>query len=161
VIGWFRRPGVTLLMVCTANVCRSPAAQVLLQGAFRARGLHRLIRVHSAGTAVAAPGARPDPRMADLGSELGLSFRGISAKPLTVSDLEHADAIYVMEPEHLSALEALAPGSTGGRATLLDPRGAPIQDPYFGSKADVRLAFDQIAESVEHRAEEWALRLNS
>jgi protein-tyrosine phosphatase len=157
---WFRRPEVTLLVVCSANICRSPAAQVLLTDALKHHGLARRVRVVSAGTSVASPGARPDPRMQALGKELGLSFRGIEARPLTRKALEQATETYVMEPEHLQAIAALAPDLSPGNVMLLDPTGAPIEDPYFGSRADVRRAFEQILRCVAQRTQEWAERLD-
>jgi protein-tyrosine phosphatase len=154
----FRRPRITLLVLCSANICRSPAAALLLEAALARRGLKRRLRVISAGTAVGAPGAPADPRMIAIAAESGLRLRGHRAQPLTPALLEAATAVYAMEAEHLEASDALVPEATAERA-LFDPAGEPVDDPYFGDKAGVRAAFERLALHAEARAGEWEHRL--
>lgn len=54
-----------VLTVCTGNVCRSPAAAVVLREAVRAHGLGGLIEVSSAGTSWEAEGLPMDSRTED------------------------------------------------------------------------------------------------
>ncbi len=58
----FGRPACAVLFVCTANICRSPMAQVLLAQRVGELGVGRRVRVDSAGIRVGMPGQRPDPR---------------------------------------------------------------------------------------------------
>lgn len=154
----FRKPEVVLLVLCTANICRSPAAEALLRQALKRLGLSRRVRVLSAGTAVGAPGAHPDPRMRSLAAEVGVPMRGMRAQPLTPALLESATVVYGMESAHLIAVEGVLPGYTG-EVLLLDPEHIPIDDPYFGNKAGVRQVFERLALLAESRAEDWRQRL--
>jgi protein-tyrosine phosphatase len=154
----FSRPQVTLLILCSANVCRSPVAAALLREALRRRGLRRQVRVLSAGTEVAAPGALADPRMVSIAAEIGIRLKGHRAQPLTDLQLQQATVVYAMEPAHLEACAAL-PGWDGTEGDLLDPQGLPVDDPYFGDKAGVRAAFEHLVAVCDARADEWQQRL--
>ena len=66
----FRRPELQILVVCKANVCRSPAAEALLRYHLRQCGLQRRVVVRSAGTTVGVSGVPPDPRMVAIAAEI-------------------------------------------------------------------------------------------
>lgn len=157
-ISWFRRPEAHILVLCTANICRSPAAEVLLRDALRQRGLGRRVKVTSAGTEVGAPGATPDPRMVSIAAEGGLAMRRLYATAVTADAIATATLVYVMEPAHREAIEHLLQ-ETGTACELLDPEGVPVEDPYFGSKANVRAVFERLAIIAQQRADEWGQRL--
>lgn len=155
--GWLKQaPEVTLLVVCSANVCRSPVAEWLLRDALRRRGVGRRVGVVSAGTDAAPVPMQPDPRMVSLCSEQGIkSGRGLS-RPITLDLIAGASAIYVMEPTHREKICELDLTSADKTIELFDPAGDPIDDPYFGSRADLRVAFERILTCAELRAEQWA-----
>jgi len=155
---WWRKPDATVLILCTANVCRSPAAEALLRAQLRARGLGRRVRVLSAGT-TALPGAAPDPRMQTLAGELGVRLRGQRSRPLTPALLAEASAVYAMETSHLDAADEQLGAPPGQLRELFDPRGEPIGDPYFGNMAAVRSVFERLADCAAARAVEWQRRL--
>lgn len=151
---WFRRrPRQTLLVLCSANICRSPAAEALLREQLRALGSYKSVAVLSAGTE-AQVGMSPDPRMRDLASEIGVKIRGRS-RPLDAALLAQATVVYAMEPEHLQSADAIMDAPEGQRRELFDPTGAPIADPYYGSKAAVREVFETLQRVARERALEW------
>ena len=154
----FTGPEVTVLLLCTANVCRSPAAAALLRAALRRRGLRRRVRVLSAGTAVGAPGALADPRMVAIAREVGVTLKRHRAQQVTDAMLSRATVVYAMTSEHLDACADL-PGWDDGLGQLLDPAGRDVEDPYFGDKSGVRAVFERLAELCELRAEEWRQHL--
>ncbi len=156
----FRAPAYRVLIVCTANVCRSPAAEALLRHQLRLRGLHRKIAVASAGTDVRAPGSSPDPRMVAIAREVGVSLRGIRARPLDARMVAASDVIWVMERSHAIAIEAEYSGSSV-RILSYDPSGADIPDPFFGDKAGVRRVFDRLGQIAVRRGETLAQGLES
>lgn len=156
----FSRPRVTILVLCTANICRSPAAEGLLRDAFKRLGLGRRVTVVSAGTEAAPSGGMPpDPRMVAIAAERGIKLRSLRSQPLTPELLHGCDAVYGMEPAHVEAALAMLDGEPGPEVALIDPDGSAISDPYFGDKAGVRRAFEQLAAVAERRAQEWQQRL--
>lgn len=92
----------TILLVCTGNVCRSPAAQFLLVEHLGPASAQ--YSIHSAG--IAAPvGAPIDPTIAGL-----LRGRGIEADPFAARRLE---------PDLLRAADLILTGSTNHRAAVV------------------------------------------
>jgi protein-tyrosine phosphatase len=96
--------GLTLLAVCTGNVCRSPAVQALLRTHLAAED----VVVSSAGTR-ALVGAPVAPPMADLVRAAGGETDGIRARQLTPAMVTGADLILTLTREHRSAVLTLEP----------------------------------------------------
>lgn len=170
-------PRLRILIVCTANVCRSPMAQAMLRARLKARGWWGLVDVRSAGTRVAQPGRKPDPRVMRLLREKGVPMPRIRARQLTVEHLHEVDWVLVMVSAHASDVRSLIGGSEPsfrlrrlgsyrGKAAIAritspdGPDPVDIPDPYFGSWVDVLRACDHIDEALDGvmRAVELALR---
>ncbi|GAB5414301.1 MAG: low molecular weight protein-tyrosine-phosphatase [Congregibacter sp.] len=147
----FRRYDLLVLVVCTANVCRSPAAEALLKKHLARDPAGKRVRVWSAGTAVGAPGRRPDPRVVEVGASLGANLRGIRAKAIDIKDLQAADVVWVMEAEHHRAIEE-AFAEFSDKVSLFDSANQNIEDPYYGSKAQVREVIEVIDRIAADRA---------
>ena len=100
-----------VLVVCTANVCRSPTTALLLHQRLRATGADIAVALQTAGTD-ADPGAGFCPVAADLvGPAAGRLLDGHASHLLTRADLEEADLVLVMERAHRAAVVALSPGA--------------------------------------------------
>jgi len=151
VIWPFRRPEFTVLMVCTANVCRSPAGEALLKHHLRELGSQKQVAVHSLGTDVGSPGRKPDPRVMTILREMGVNTRGLRAGSLSENALKHTDLVYVMENEHREKIIERFPNAVC-EIRLLDPESENVPDPYYGSKADVRAMVEQVHELTRERA---------
>lgn len=145
-----RRPLV--LVICTANVCRSPLAAAVLRAELAARGSSRLCRVVSAGTSVGSPGRLPDPRMKRMAEARGMSMRGERAQSLTSTLAKKADLIVVMEERHRTDVKELLDEQCSRPAIRLlgdwfDGRtdaDTDIPDPYFANAAALEMVFGQI-----------------
>jgi protein-tyrosine phosphatase len=95
--------------------------------------------------------------MVVLARDRGVKLRAHRAQALKEAQLASTDLIFAMEKSHLEALERGFP-DWPGQAELLDPLGTEILDPYFGSKADVRAAFERIEAVCVERAHRFYAR---
>lgn len=127
----------SILIVCTANQCRSPVGEALLQQLLTSEGDTVDWRVESAGTwATNGRSAHPDMRTA--AEEVGLNLHDHRARNVDSVTLDNYDLILTMEQSHKEALQIEFP-SIRGRVYLLsemlgvtydipDPIGGPLDD---------------------------------
>lgn len=98
----------TVLIVCTANQCRSPMAEVLLRDAARARGLDWIVR--SAGTR-AVDGRPMHPKARAVLVARGHDTDGWTSTALTPQVIEDADLVLTAEALHRSEVVTLVPSA--------------------------------------------------
>ncbi len=111
---------LSVLVVCTGNICRSPAAQLVLGAA-----LDDSVVVASAGTG-AVVGAPVAPVMARLLSDRGLDPSGFVARSLTEDLVRSGDLVLTMTRRHRAAVLELAPSAL--RRTFLVTELASIAE---------------------------------
>ena len=104
-----------ILVVCTANLCRSPLVAALLRHELAAAGIDA--EVASVGLD-ATPGARPDRRLRRVAGELGLDVAGHRSRPVSGEELRRADLILTMTGEQSDQVLALDPSTAGRIVTL-------------------------------------------
>ena len=136
---FFKRYLAKVLLVCTANICRSPMAEWILRSELNGRGLGRLVRVESAGTHVSMPGHRADPRAQQACKREGIKTRRTRARQINPGDFACFDHILAMEMRNYDWLIGEAPESCRAKISLLgawvDEGGVTeIPDPYFGNQ---------------------------
>lgn len=96
----------TILLVCTANVCRSPMAEHLLRHALAAEpGPLSGLTVRSAGVA-AYTGDRASPNSVRALKAVGLDLAEHRSEPLTQKMLDETLALFAMTPSHLRAVSS-------------------------------------------------------
>lgn len=141
----------SVLFVCLANICRSPAAAGVFYALAERRGLLSQVEVDSAGTSGYQQGEPPDPRMAEAARRRGYLLAG-RARAVTAADLERHDLVVAMDRGNLRDLEAIA-GSRARQSRQLRllgeflPPGWPLDvpDPYY--RGD--LGFEQVLDMLE------------
>ena len=114
-----------VLVVCTGNICRSPAAERLLAAglgaAYRGRdaagGLAPAIEVGSAGTG-AVVGHPMTDEMAALVASLGVDPHGFEARQLMPDMVQQADLVLALTRRHRSAIVELVPAAVRRTFTL-------------------------------------------
>ncbi|WP_426594353.1 low molecular weight phosphatase family protein [Cellulomonas sp. McL0617] len=114
-----------VLVVCTGNVCRSPAVERLLStrlgAAFQGRpavgSLMPAIEIGSAGTG-ALVGRSMTRAMAELVEEHGADPSGFASRQLEASMVRSAGLVLAMTRRHRSAIVELVPGAVGHTFTL-------------------------------------------
>jgi len=112
-------PRISILTVCTANICRSPFAATRLAtsvgGALAEHGLD--LEIKSAGIAT-RPGSPPCP---SLWSAAGMDVpEGHRSQPATPELLSGSRLVLGLASNHTSALASLAPGARTRTFTLED-----------------------------------------
>jgi protein-tyrosine phosphatase len=144
------RPQV--MLVCTANICRSPMAEVLWREAARDR--RRPVPVASAGLE-AEPGRAADPACIELMAERGFDLSEHRATRFRAEVAADCELILVMEPGHARRIQSSAP-ELAGRVQLLGRWGAgPIPDPYRAP----REAYEECVDLLDHSIRAWLNRL--
>ncbi|MFN4172329.1 MAG: low molecular weight protein-tyrosine-phosphatase [Pseudorhodobacter sp.] len=119
-----------LLTICLGNICRSPAAEVVLR---RLAGPG--VTVDSAGTSGWHDGKAPYPPMIEAAARRGLDLSPLRARRFLAADFARFDLILAMDRDNLAAIEALRPDTSPTPARLfLDPlpgHGPDVPDPYY------------------------------
>lgn len=130
-------PPLRCLMVCTANICRSPLAQAVLRHLVAAHGETRRFTVDSAATQGHLAGERHDRRAALALASRGYVMGNGRARLITAQDLQRFDVILAMDSHNLAELERMGtPDQQAKMHRLLDfasdVADKNIRDPYFG-----------------------------
>lgn len=127
-----------VLIVCLGNICRSPAAEVLLR--VRARAAGHALEVDSAGTGHWHVGAPPHPPMIAAARARGYDLAALRARQVTAADFARFDLILAADPSNRDSLERLRPAGDATPVRLLASyagRGADtVPDPYFTGDYD-------------------------
>ncbi|MFQ5410474.1 MAG: low molecular weight protein arginine phosphatase [Anaerolineales bacterium] len=135
----------TILFVCTANQCRSPAAAALFTAQAARRGDSERWEVRSAGT-WAVDGSPVVQPVIEMMAARGLDLAIHRSRTLRATDLEESDVILVMTRNHREAILAEFPGQ-GHKVRLLSEiagRKYDIPDPVGGDSASYEACLGEI-----------------
>ncbi|MFT5577131.1 MAG: protein-tyrosine phosphatase [Bermanella sp.] len=142
-----------VLFVCLGNICRSPAAQGILEKRILDAGLQDTIEVDSCGTAAFNVGKAPDARSQVASLRAGYDISTQIARQICDEDYEQFDYIIAMDRINLTSVEAWAPKDYAGELQLFmnyckNGGNAQIPDPYYEDAN----AFDGVIASLEKAA---------
>ena len=155
---------LSVVFVCTGNICRSPSAEGVLSGKATAAGLGERLLVDSAGTHGYHIGEPPDARAIQAAAARGYDIAGQRARAIGPTDFDRFDLILGLDRGHLRLLTQAAPAAGQDRVGLLmdyAPRlgTRDVPDPYYGDIADFERALDLIEAAVDGLIEALRLRL--
>ncbi len=143
-----------LLFVCLGNICRSPAAENIMNHLIEQAGLSGCLVCDSAGTAGYHIGNPPDRRMSAAAQQRGITLKG-RARQFQKSDFEEFDLILAMDLENYQNILAI---DLGGRyrdkvklmcefCTRSTEREVP--DPYYGGPEGFNKVIDLLLDACE------------
>ncbi len=152
---------LTILFICTGNVCRSPMAEGLLRHLDGGRGRYR---ARSAG--VGAVEGMPPSRNAIIAMrELGIDISGQRSRPVTAQLLKEADYVFGMTQGHVDAIALMYPEAVektfllrhfeeeapGFSRDIADPIGAPL-DVYRICRDEIQRAIEIMLDHLDPQA---------
>jgi protein-tyrosine phosphatase len=136
-----------ILFVCLGNICRSPAAENIMNHQVAQAGLGDAIVCDSAGTSSYHVGNAPDRRMAAAAQKRGIPMRG-QARQFVREDFDRFDLIVAMDRDNYSNILYLDPAREHGDRVKLMCKFASnhpdkdVPDPYYGGDAGFDYVID-------------------
>jgi protein-tyrosine phosphatase len=136
-----------ILFVCLGNICRSPAAENIMNHLAAQAGVGDSIECDSAGTSSYHVGSAPDRRMTAAAQKRGIPMQG-QARQFVREDFDRFDLIVAMDRDNYANISYLDPGQEHlDRVKLMcdfctnhDDRDVP--DPYYGGDAGFDYVID-------------------
>ncbi|NMG11459.1 low molecular weight protein-tyrosine-phosphatase [Brasilonema sp. UFV-L1] len=144
-----------LLFVCLGNICRSPAAENIMNYLIEEAGFRERIVCDSAGTSSYHIGSPPDSRMSSAAlQKLQIKLRG-KARQFQKSDFENFDLILAMDQENYENILYLDPtGKYRHKVRLICDFCSrhnlkEVPDPYYGGTQGFNLVIDLLVDACE------------
>ncbi|PSB56755.1 low molecular weight protein-tyrosine-phosphatase [Chamaesiphon polymorphus] len=141
-----------LLFVCLGNICRSPAAENIMNHLVAQAGMSDRIECDSAGTASYHTGNPPDRRMRAAAANRDLPMVG-KARQFTKADFTAFDLILAMDRENYHNILALDPqGQYRDKVKLMcdfatQHPDKEVPDPYYGGAEGFDYVIDLLVDA--------------
>ena len=149
-----------VLTVCLGNICRSPAAQGILESVAAKHDV--FLELDSAGTAAYHVGNPPDSRSIKALHQVGIDISRQQARQVTQDDFNEFDWILAMDRENLSNLKKIQPKNC--KATLVmfgefydHAAFGEVVDPYYGGDE----GFTEMRKHLTNISDAFVNHLNS
>ena len=143
-----------LLFVCLGNICRSPAAENIMNHLIEQEGLSDRFICDSAGTGGWHVGALPDGRMRAAAKSRGMNFVG-SARQFKAIDLREFDLILAMDRDNYQNILALDPqGKFTDKVKMMCDycqtyTDKEVPDPYYGGGDGFNYVIDLLFDACD------------
>lgn len=156
-----------ILFVCLGNICRSPAAQHIMEKYIEEKGVADKFIIDSAGLYGGHAGDLPDSRMRVHGNQRGYKFTHRS-RPVRVSDFENFDLIVAMDNSNYDRLRNLAPSLDDEKkiVRMIDyvngfPQYDYVPDPYYEGAEGFEIVLDLLEDGCRNLLDELLSDRNS
>jgi protein-tyrosine phosphatase len=151
-----------VLLVCTANICRSPMALSVMHKLVSERGLTHALHIESAGTHAASPPQSPDPRALAALLRRGYKPGKKRSTRITAAHFGNFDLLLAMDSENLAALRNMCPAEHVDKLRLFlsyapETGYTEIPDPYYGNAAGFELVLDLCETAAANLVRSYAL----
>jgi Protein-tyrosine-phosphatase len=141
--------------VCLGNICRSSAAQEILQTYLNKKGVINQFKVDSAGLINYHKGELPDKRMRDHASKRGYILTHLS-RPIAKDDIKNFSYIIAMDRSIYNSVKEMVENPEDYKKIFLmqdfslnyrDEKDVP--DPYYGGSEGFEHVLDMLEDSCE------------
>lgn len=140
-----------ILFICLGNICRSPAANAVMQKMVDDAGLSARFLIDSAGIGNWHVGELPDKRMRDHGAKRGYQVNHIARQFNAETDFDSFDYIIVMDEDNYNNISRMAHSDKERNQVIRmvdyiteHPDATSVPDPYYGGAKDFDYALDLI-----------------
>jgi len=144
---------IHVLFVCLGNICRSPLAEIIVQGQAEKKGLSSQFLFASAGTGDWHVGGLADVRSAQTATQHGLDLSLHRAQQITSNQVGNWDWFVAMDDDN--RMNLLAMGVPENRllmmrqfetdsSTILD-----VPDPYYGGADGFEDAYHMLCDNAD------------
>lgn len=143
-----------IVVVCTANICRSPVGEAVLRQRLQAQsaadGQKTRWRVSSAGT-WADHGQLASAYSVALMAEQGLDISDHASRPVDKALVDESDLLLCMETGHAEALRAEFPGQAHKIHLLTEMAGPAysVSDPYGGTRGEYERMVSEVTRLID------------
>lgn len=140
---------ISVVFVCTGNICRSPMAEYIARG--RARELTAPASFSSAGISDEEQDNPIDRRAERQLTADGYAVGAHRARKITRADIAAADIVIGLEQVHVRALQRLAPDASIHLLSDFDPGtpdGQGVPDPWYGGPEGFRTTASAIEAAI-------------
>lgn len=156
---------LSVLYVCTENICRSPLAEGIMLEMLKDHGLKKCIKVDSAGIHASQPGHKPDVRAVKVAGQMGIKLRGIRARRITPADFVKNDYILAMDAANHQALKEVCPPEFMDKIYLFmefspESEVVEVPDPYYGPVAGFDYVFELLQKASQGLLVELLKQIN-
>ena len=157
---------LSVLFVCTGNICRSPTAQGVFEHLLSEANLPDRVRVDSAGTDSYHVGDSPDKRAQATAKAHGIDLSTQQARRITPADCDTFDYVIVMDDGHRWTLNTRLGRQVDTKISkLLDYasdktyHAADVPDPYYGGTGGFERVYAMIEDGCQGLLEDVKARL--
>lgn len=144
---------VRILFVCLGNICRSPAAQGVMQQMIDDAGLTDAYELDSASTYAGHAGELPDKRMRVHAARRGYTLTHRS-RPVREGDFDEFDIIVAMDDSNYENLRRMAPTAEDEKKIVrmtdycrMHPYYDYVPDPYYEGASGFELVLDLLEDA--------------
>ncbi len=147
---------ISILFVCTGNICRSPALAATLQKLINENGLTERVYIDSCAVSSLFLGAPADPRMVEIAHQKGVHIEH-KAKLFEDSYFQLFDYILAADHNVIKTLQIMAVTDANKAKIHLATeysslyKDQDVYDPYYDGEAGfkkVMLMIEEIAQSL-------------
>ena len=140
---------VSVLFVCTGNICRSPTAEGVFRKLIQREGLADTIQIDSAGTHGYHVGSPPDARAQEAAKRRDYDLSGQRARQVTQDDYERFDYVLVMDEANYRIVKPQCPKAQKLLSFAPNVDEEDVPDPYYGGDR----GFERVLDMVEVASE--------